>query len=155
VAGTGPDGARTSRIQHRVPFYETDAMGVVHHSNYVRYLELVRIRWLDEHDQPYRDYVAQGFHYATTHVAVDYHRSAAYDDVLDVEVWLEELRGASLRMAYRLACGDQLIASAVTEHALVDENGRPRRIPAERRDKLALCLTPDQRVERRGRRSSA
>lgn len=148
-------GAKSSTVQHRVPFYETDAMGIVHHSNYVRYLELARIRWLDEHDQPYRDYIAQGFHYATTHVAVDYHRAAAYDDLLEVEVWLEELRGASLRMAYRLRCGDRLIASAATEHALVDEAGRPRRIPAPRREKLASALAPDQRAERRGRRSSA
>jgi acyl-CoA thioester hydrolase len=36
-------------VQHRVPFYETDAMGVVHHANYVKYLELARIAWLDEH----------------------------------------------------------------------------------------------------------
>jgi acyl-CoA thioester hydrolase len=145
----------TSRIQHRVPFYETDAMGIVHHSNYVRYLELARIRWLDEHDQPYRDYVAQGLHYATTHVAVDYHRATEYDDVLEIEVWLEELRGASLRMAYRLCCRERLVASAVTEHALVNEAGRPRRIPAERREKLARSLAPDQRVERRGRRRRA
>lgn len=145
----------TSRIQHRVPFYETDAMGIVHHSNYVRYLELARIRWLDEHDQPYRDYVAQGFHYATTHVAVDYHRAAEYDDVLEIEVWLEELRGASLRMGYRLCCREQLVASAVTEHALVDQSGRPRRIPAARRETLARSLAPDQRLERRGRRRIA
>lgn len=130
-------------------------MGIVHHSNYVRYLELARIRWLDEHDQPYREYVAEGLHYATTHVAVDYHRAAAYDDVLEVEVWLQELRGASLRMAYRLRCGDRLVASAVTEHALVDAGGRPRRIPAQRRERLARSLVPDQRVERRERPSSA
>ncbi len=145
----------TSRIQHRVPFYETDAMGIVHHSNYVRYLELARIRWLDEHDQPYRDYVAQGFHYATTHVAVDYHRATGYDDVLEIEVWLEELRGASLRMAYRLRCREKLVATAVTEHALINEHGRVRRIPADRREKLARSLAPDQRALRRGRRKSA
>ena len=32
-----------STVQHRVPFYETDAMGIVHHSNYLRYFELARI----------------------------------------------------------------------------------------------------------------
>jgi acyl-CoA thioester hydrolase len=120
-----------------VPFYETDAMGIVHHSNYVRYLELARILWLDEHDRPYRDYVGQGLHFATTHVEIDYHRSAGYDDVLAIAVWLEEVRGASLRMAYTLCREAELLASATTVHALVDLEGRPRRIPGEQRRRLA------------------
>ena len=60
-----PAGAATSEVRHRVPFYETDAMGVVHHSNYVRYLELARIAWLAVHDQLYALYVAQGMPFAT------------------------------------------------------------------------------------------
>jgi len=127
-----------------VPFYETDAMGIVHHSNYVRYLELARIQWLDEHDQPYRDYVAEGLHYATTHVEVDYVRPVAYDDVLEIRVWLEEVGGASLRMAYALERSDELVATAATEHALVDLDGRPRRIPRERRERLAQVARPRQ-----------
>jgi acyl-CoA thioester hydrolase len=127
-----------------VPFYETDAMGIVHHSNYVRYLELARIQWLDEHDQPYRDYVAEGLHYATTHVEVDYVRTVAYDEVLEIRVWLEEVRGASLRMAYALERSDELVATAATEHALVDLDGRPRRIPRERRERLAQVARPRQ-----------
>ena len=38
-----PSGAQTSSIDYRVPFYDTDAMGIVHHANYVRYLELARV----------------------------------------------------------------------------------------------------------------
>ena len=55
-----PAGAAASTCRHRVPFYETDAMGIVHHSNYVRYFELARVVWLDEHDVPYRQIVAEG-----------------------------------------------------------------------------------------------
>ena len=41
-----PSGAPMSSVQYRVPFYDTDAMAIVHHANYVRYLELVRVRFL-------------------------------------------------------------------------------------------------------------
>ena len=109
----------SSTVSHRVPFYETDAMGIVHHSNYVRYLELARIQWLDEHDQPYRD-------------------------VLEIRAWLDEVRGASLRMAYAVARSGQLVATAATEHALVDLDGRPRRIPRERRTNLARVARPSK-----------
>jgi acyl-CoA thioester hydrolase len=134
---TPPPAAKTSTVRHRVPFYETDAMGIVHHANWVRYLELVRVVWLDEHDRPYRDYVAEGLHYATTSVDVRYHRSAAFDDEIEVTTWLEWVRGASLRMAYVLRRGEQLLATAATEHAMVDGSGRPTRIPRDRRESLA------------------
>ena len=126
-----------------MPFYETDAMGVVHHSNYVRYLELARIRWLDEQDRPYREYVAEKRHFATTHVEVDYHRSAFFDDEITITVWLVWVRGASLRMAYELTTSRGRIATGATEHALVDESGRVRRIPREQRERLARIAATD------------
>ncbi len=131
-----PSGAVTSSIEHRVSFYETDAMTVVHHSNYVRYFELARVEWLDEHDQPYTAYVEQDIHFATTKVHAEYHYSARFDDVLSVTTWLEWVRGASLCMAYRIDCGEQLIASGWTEHASVNHDGRVRRIPKPNRERL-------------------
>jgi acyl-CoA thioester hydrolase len=142
ATGGPPPGARVSTVEHRVPFYETDAMQVVHHSNHVRYLELARIAWLDEHHRPYREYVAEGLHFATTRVEVDYLRAAAYDDVLRVSTWLEWVRGASLRMAYEIRCGDALVSTAATEHAVVDVEGRLRRIPRERREELGALAGP-------------
>jgi len=131
-----PPAAKTSTVRHRVPFFETDAMRIVHHSNYVRYLELARVIWLDEHDQPYHAYVAEGLHFATTALDLRYHRAAAFDDEIEVTTWLVWVRGASLRMAYVVRRGDELLATAATEHAMVDTSGRPRRIPAARRSSL-------------------
>jgi acyl-CoA thioester hydrolase len=103
-------------------------MGIVHHANYVRWLELARVVYLDEHDRPYREYMAEGLHFATTRVEIDYRRPLRFDAAVEVEVWLEELRGASLRMAYAIRCEGALAASARTEHALVDARGRPQRL---------------------------
>ena len=119
-----------------MPFYETDAMGVVHHANAVRHLELARIAWLDEHDLPYRDYVKMGMHYATTRVEVEYRGPVRFDDELLVTTWCDWVRGASLRMGYVLHVGSTLVGVATTEHAAVDSEGRVRRIPAERRAAL-------------------
>jgi acyl-CoA thioester hydrolase len=135
-----PAGAACTTLRHRVAFYETDAMGIVHHANYVRYLELVRVVWMDEHDRPYREYAAEGLHFATTRVEIDYRRSASFDDHLDIVAWLEWVRGVSLGMAYQILRGDELVATAITEHAMVDLDGRPHRIPAERRKILQQRL---------------
>jgi acyl-CoA thioester hydrolase len=126
-----------SVVRHRVPFYETDAMGIVHHSNYVNFLEIGRVTWMDEHDRPYREYVAEGLHFATTRIELDYRRSAVFDDVIEITTWMEWVRGASLRMAYHVRRADELLAFGATEHAMVDLDGRPRRIPRERRELLA------------------
>ncbi len=124
-----------------MPFYETDAMGVVHHSNFVRYLELARVAWLAEHDQPYTAYVAQGLHFATTRVEVDYRQPVRFDDTVRVDTWADWVRGASMRMLYTLHVGDTLVATAATEHASVDTSGRVRRIPRERRKALRALAT--------------
>ena len=131
-----PTQAATSTIVYRVPFFDTDAMGVVHHANYVRYLELARVRLLEEHDQPYTDYLAEGLHFAVTRCEVAYHKSARFDDRVAICCWLSEVGGATLAIRYRIERDDDLLATATTEHALIDNEGRPRRIPKARRTAL-------------------
>jgi acyl-CoA thioester hydrolase len=129
-----------SRYRHRVPFYETDAMGVVHHANYVRYLELARILWMDEHHRPYREYVAEGLHFATTRVELDYLRGVRFDEEVEIAVWAAWVRGASLRMEYVLRTASSVVARAVSEHAMVDGDGRVRRIPEPQRRAMASVV---------------
>lgn len=136
VRNEPPAGATVSSVRHRVPFYETDGMGIVHHGNYVRYLELARVVWLDEHDVPYRKVIEQGLHYATTKLEIAYHRAARFDDVIEISTWIEWARGASLRMAYVLRCDGVTLATAATEHAAVDLTGRVRRLPRDRVERL-------------------
>ncbi len=125
-----------------MPFFDTDAMGIVHHANYVRYFELARVRLLDEHHRPYTEYVAEGRHFAVTGVAVDYHQAARFDDRIVVTAWLTWVRGASLGVGYEIRRGADLLVSGATEHALVDDDGRPRRIPRDRRAELAALVAP-------------
>ena len=58
-----PAGATTVSLPHRVGFFETDGMGIVHHSNYLRYCENARVAWLETHDRAYSDWIASGLHF--------------------------------------------------------------------------------------------
>lgn len=135
-----PAGAASTTILHRVAFYETDAMGVVHHANYVKFMERARVLWMDEHHRPYTDYLARDLNFAATRLEVDYKLPARFDDEVAVTVWLEWVRGASLRMAYALMLRDDLLVTAATEHAVVDGQGRVRRLPKEDRAELTGLL---------------
>lgn len=140
-----------STVRYRVPFADTDAMGIVYHGHYLRYLELARIAWMDEHDRPYRDFVAAGFHFATTRVEVDYLRPAVFDDVLEVATWVDWVRGASLAMAYEITRAGEAMARARTEHAFVEVGGRPRPLSREHRERLARFAARDAPAGRRAR----
>ena len=135
-----PSGARSSSILYRVPFYDTDAMRVVHHARYVHYLELARIVFLDEHDRPYREYVAEGLHYAVTRVELEYQTAARFDDRLEVVCWLDWLKRVSLQIGYVIRRGEELVASATTQHAMVSDEGKLTPIPPARRAVLAQLL---------------
>jgi len=137
-----PERAPTSRVEYRVPFYDTDAMAVVHHANYVRYLELARVRFLQEHDQPYVQYVEQGIHVVVTRVEIKLQRATRFDESLAITGWLQRVRNASFSFGYVIDCRGQLTASASTEHAVVDLQGKLRRMDEAHRARL-LRLVAD------------
>jgi acyl-CoA thioester hydrolase len=135
-----PTAASTSTVEYGVPFYDTDAMGIVHHANYVRYLELARVRFLREHDEPYQYYVEQGFHFVVTRVDVQLRRATRFDELLKVTCWLERVGAVSLEFGYQIRCNDELSALAKTEHGMVDLRGKLARIPGPRRTHLLSLL---------------
>jgi acyl-CoA thioester hydrolase len=135
-----PAGAVT-RVDYRVPFYDTDAMGVVHHANYVRYLELARVRFLEEHDEPYVRYVEQGLHVVVTRVDLRLKRATRFDETLTVIGWIERVKHASIAFCYQIRCGAQITALAATEHAVINLQGKPVRIPPARRARLLELAT--------------
>jgi acyl-CoA thioester hydrolase len=135
-----PERAAITRIVHTVAFYETDAMGIVHHSNYLRFLEHARVRFMAEHDRPYTEYVAEGLHVPVTRALLSYHRACRFADEVEVSCWLAWARSASLGFAYRLTVGGQLVASGETDHAITNLQGAPVRIPEHMRARLAGWL---------------
>ena len=135
-----PSGAQTSSIEYRVPFYDTDAMGIVHHANYVRYLELARVCFLEQHDEPYARYVERGYHVVVTRVDIQLKRATRFQEWLKVTCWLERVRNATLAFGYQIHCGEALSALAGTEHGVVNLQGRPVRMPEERRDRLLSLM---------------
>lgn len=130
------------RTLHRVAFFETDAMRIVHHANYLRWFELARVEWMDEYHVPYRRYVEEGLHFATTHIEIDFKSPARFDDRVTINAWLAGLGGASLAMDYCVECEGRTLVRGRSEHACVDDAGRVRRIPADRRANLQTALAP-------------
>jgi acyl-CoA thioester hydrolase len=143
-----PDGVVANTIEHRVGFHETDAMGIVHHANYLKFCENARVAYLETHDKSYADWIAMGLHFAVTKVDLDYKQSSKFDDILQVTTWLEWVRGASLAMAYRIERDGTLLVTGRTEHASINDDGRVRRLPREDRDRMGKLAAYDGRPEK-------
>ena len=114
----------------RVRFAETDAMGIVHHSRYLPYLEEARVAYLREIGHPYTEWRDNGQDSAVLEAYVRYVRPLRFDDVVAVHLRLGSATRTTFQMAYLLTVGGEIAATAVTVHGMVTASGRPTRLPA-------------------------
>lgn len=125
-----PAGAARSTLQHRVAFYETDAMGIVHHSRYLPYLEEARVEYLRELGHPYTEMRAEGVDHVVLESWMKFRRPLHFDDLVTVHVVLGSTTRTSFQLAYLLTVEGEPHATAVTAHGCVTADGRPTRLPA-------------------------
>lgn len=114
----------------RVRFAETDAMGIVHHSRYLPYLEEARVEYLRHLGHPYVQVRAEGVDYTVLEAFVQYRQPLRFDEVVQVHLRLGAATRATFQMAYLLTVDDAVRATAVTVHGCVNALGRPMRMPA-------------------------
>lgn len=120
---------------HRVQFYETDLMGIVHHSNYLRFFEEARVDWA--HRQGFIDYQKpkSASHFAVLETRVRHLKPAFFGDLLKIEIRGRQ-DGAKFIFQYRLWRDKEWLASAETTHVALDEKLKPMRLPKDLCEKL-------------------
>lgn len=117
------------RHRIRVRFAETDAMGIVHHSNYLLYLEEARVEYLRALGRPYGELRAEGVDHAVLESFVQYRRPLRFDEQVDVHLVLADTTRATFQIAYLLTVDGEVRATALTAHGAVNHAGRPVRLP--------------------------
>jgi acyl-CoA thioester hydrolase len=117
------------RHRIRVRFAETDAMGIVHHANYLLYLEEARVAYLRALDRPYTELRREGVDHAVLESFVQYRKPLAFDEEVDVHLVLAAVSRATFQMAYLLTVDGEVRATAATAHGAVNADGRPVRLP--------------------------
>lgn len=122
---------RSFTWQTRVYWEDTDAGGVVYHAAYLCFLERARTEWLRAvgiHQQALREKSDRLF--AIRSAALDFHRPARLDDLLEVTATISELRRASLVFRQRILRDGELLVSAEVRAACLSASGfRPCPIP--------------------------
>ena len=110
-----------------INYYETDRMGVVHHSNYIRFIEKARCRWLEELDIPMEWMEAEGITIPTLEVNIKYKHHVTSGDVIIITPKIAEFNGVRMTVEYDVIderSGKHIIETW-TKHCFTDRNLRP------------------------------
>jgi acyl-CoA thioester hydrolase len=125
-------------VKIRAIYADTDAMGIVYHTNYIRWFEVGRNELFRDMGILYAEVEAAGFHLPLTQVYCHYHLPAHYDEMVLVETEIAYLKRASMKFNYLTWDENRktLLTEGYTIHACTDRCGKIVRIPAVIADKI-------------------
>jgi acyl-CoA thioester hydrolase len=123
---------KTGVVRIRVIYADTDAMGIVYHTNYIRWFEIGRTELMREAGIVYDEMEKEGFFLPLTELACHYLYPARYDEIVLVETRVEYFRRASVKFAYEIwdEKRGKLLVEGSTLHAFLNREGRIVRAPA-------------------------
>ena len=113
----------------RVRYVETDAMGFVHHANYLAWFELARIEMLDSVNLSYKTLEEEGFLLPVLGATVSYKKPAFFDDELTIVCKVDQAPRLRIHINYEVLRGETLLSTGSTEHAFINREGQPIRPP--------------------------
>ena len=127
-------------VKIRAIYADTDAMGIVYHTNYIRWFEIGRTELLRDMGIVYSEMEADGFNLPLTEVYCHYNLPAHYDERVLVETEIAYVKWVSIKFTYVIwdENRENLLTEGYTVHACTDRRGKVVRIPAHISDKIKL-----------------
>ncbi|MHB9138997.1 MAG: acyl-CoA thioesterase [Victivallaceae bacterium] len=120
---------RTHYMQYRVPYADTDQMGVVYYANYLVYFERSRTELLRDANLPYSKLEQDGVFLPVSEAYCKYLASARYDDLLTFKTQVEEVKGVRIKMSTEVLRGETVLARGYVVLACVNREGKLVRPP--------------------------
>ncbi len=115
-----------TEVSLRVQYFETDRMGVVHHSNYLRYFETARMEQFRRWGHPYDRLEEAGCLLMITDLECQCRTAARFDEILRVRTWVEKMTTFRIVHRYRIENErNQVVAVGKTVLASVAKEGYP------------------------------
>ena len=114
-------------FKRKINYYETDKMGVVHHSNYIRFLEEARCHWLEELVMPFEAFEKQGITIPVLGVNIEYKHHVTFGDTIVIHPYMKEYSGVRMVVGYDVTKEDtgELVMIGETKHCFTNKNLKP------------------------------
>ena len=132
-----------TRTRHHVNFYDTDAMAVVHHANYIRWFEVGRVDFLRAAGITLGELMEDGYVFPITEVSAKYVSPGRFDDMLVIVTKPAQLSRVQMAFDYeiRREADDGLLVTGHTQNVFTNRaTGKITRLPEKYYDKLKAAL---------------
>lgn len=115
---------------HNVKYYETDKMGITHHSNYFRWMEEARIDFLERIGYGYDRLETSGVVSPVVAIAANFIAPSTFNDNIIIKVTLHQYSGVKFAFTYEMikAADNSLCATGTSQHCFTDSAKKPIRI---------------------------
>lgn len=133
--------------QHKVQYYETDMMGITHHSNYIRWMEEARTDYLDQLGYPYARMEKEGLISPIINVECKYIKTTTYEDNIYIDINIYEFKGVKIKFKYIMTKEDGTkVCEAKSEHCFLNADGMPlalKKVRPELYDVIMKNIIPE------------
>ncbi len=109
----------------KAQYHETDQMGIIHHANYVKWMEEARLAYLEELGLGYKQVENEQIFSPVVSVAVQYKSPVRFADEVEIKVFVKEYTAVKLELAYEFfnKTTNQLCSTASSVHCFI-KNGK-------------------------------
>ena len=113
--------------ERKINYYETDRRGVVHHSNYIRYLEEARVEWLEALDMPFDLLEKNKITIPVLGVNCTYKHHVTFGDTILIKTYAKEYTGVRMTIGYEITDkkNGNIVLTGETKHCFTDSNLKP------------------------------
>ena len=113
--------------ERKMNYYETDRMGIIHHSNYIRFLEESRCYWLEQIGMPFESLEEAGITIPVLGVNVDYKHHVTFGDTILINVFTKEYNGVRMTIGYNVTEKEsgKVVLTGETKHCFTNIELRP------------------------------
>ncbi len=114
-------------FERKINYYETDRMGVVHHSNYIRFLEESRCDMLEKIGMPFSYLEESGITIPVLGVNINYKNHVTFNDTIVINVIIKEYSGVRMTVGYEVTDKNtgKVVITGETKHCFTDKNLKP------------------------------
>jgi acyl-CoA thioester hydrolase len=105
-------------------FYETDQMGIIHHSNYIRWFEEARVDFMEQINFSYVKPSQMGIDFALLGLSCEYKSMVRFGDIVAVHAQITQLTHTRMTVSYEVRDVEtgELRTTGETRHCFFDSN---------------------------------
>lgn len=110
---------------HKVNYYETDKMGITHHSNYVRFMEEARVDFLEQIGWNFDKLENMGIASPVISIECKFIQTTTFPQEINIFVSIEKISACKIIFAYDFKVNEKTVFEAKSSHCFLDEKGVP------------------------------